>query len=110
MMNTKGNNKVPLHPKIMNPGSIEEQPLHSLPSNYSESLALDKYFSRKEINIKPTRRINAALSKISVPKIKKDKWWADFDELESMRSSSTSFYSWQEVQISQEQKEKMRSK
>ena len=94
----------------MNPGSVEEQPLHSLPSHYSELLALDKYFSRKEINIKPTKRINASLSKNSGPEIKKDKWWAGFDKLESMRSSSTSFYSGQEVQISQEQKEKMTSK
>ena len=77
----------------MNPGSVEEQPLHLLPSHYSELLALDKYFSRKEINIKPTKRINASLSKNSGPEIKKDKWWAGFDKLESMRSSSTSFYS-----------------
>ena len=110
MMNTKGNTKVPLHPKMMNPGPVEEQPLHSLPSHYSGSLASDKYFSQKEINTKPTKRINAALSKNSGPEIKKDKWGADFDELESMRSSTTSFYSGQEVQISKEQKEKIRSR
>lgn len=109
-MNTKGKPKVPLHPKTMNPGPVDDQPLHSLPSHYSGSLASDKYFSQKEVNTKPTKRINAALSKNTGPEIKKDKWGADFDELESMRSSSTSFYSGQEVQISKEQKDKIRSR
>ena len=110
MMNTKGNKKVPLHPKTMNPGPVEVDSLHSLPSHYTGSLASDKFFSQKEINSKPTKRINATLSKNTGPEIKKDKWGADFDELESMRSSSSSFYNAQEMQVSNEQKEKIRSR
>jgi len=87
------------------------QPVHSLPSNYSGSLASDRYFSQKEVNSKPTKRINAPLNKKSGPAIKKDKWGADFDELESMRSSSSSFHNTsQEVVVSNNQKERIRSR
>lgn len=103
--------KVPLHPKMMNPGPTPQQPVHSLPSHYSGMLASDKFFSQKEVNSKPTQRINATLSKKSGPEIKKDQWGADFDELESMRSSSSSFHTpSREVTISSEQKERIKSR
>ena len=104
--------KVPLHPKTMNPGPTDYQPVHSLPSNYNAALASDKFFSQKEINSKPTKRINATLAKRTGPEIKKDNYGADFEELESMRSSGTSFYNQDTPQkmISNEQKERIRSR
>ncbi|CAI2376509.1 unnamed protein product [Moneuplotes crassus] len=103
--------QVPLHPKVMNSGPKDYQPMHSLPSNYNASLASDKFFSQKEINSKPSKRINAALAKKSGPEVKQNKFGADFDELESMRSSSSSFYdNNQQVAISNEQKERIRSR
>lgn len=110
-MKTKGAKKVPLHPRPMNTGVVSTQSGHSLNSHYTGQLASDNYFSQKEINSKPTKRINASLSKKNGPSVKKDKWGADFDELESMRSSSSSFYNHTpEVNISQEQKEKIKSR
>ena len=102
-METKSRRKVPLHPNAMNSEVVPAQPLHSLPSHYSGALASDKFFSQKEVNSKPTKRINATLSKKNGPAIKKDKWGADFDELESMRSSTSSFYN-HEAAGAQEQK------
>lgn len=110
-MNTKGVKKVPLRPKAMNPGPIAEQPGHSLPSHYSGSLASDKFFSQKEVNSKPTKRINATLTKKTGPEVKKDKWGVDFDELESMRSSTSSFYNHNnESTVSNDQKDRIKSR
>jgi hypothetical protein len=105
-METKGRRKVPLHPNAMNSEVVPAQPMHSLPSHYSGALASDKFFSQKEVNSKPAKRINATLSKKTGPAIKKDKWGADFDELESMRSSTSSFYN-NEAALPQEQIKKI---
>lgn len=110
-MKPKLNTKRPLHPREMNPGPLVSAPQHSLPSNYTGSLASEKFFSQKEINSKPAKRINATLAKKTGPEIKKDQFGADFEELESMRSSTTSFNkSNNEIEISQEQKERIRSR
>ena len=95
---------------IKTSGPADYHPLHSLPSNYTGVLASDNYFSQKEINTKPTKRINAALAKRGGPEVKKDAFGADYDELESMRASTTSFEQGRQVEISDEQKERIRSR
>jgi hypothetical protein len=110
-MKPKLTTKRPLHPREMNPGTLESVPNHSLPSHYNGDLASNRFFSQKEINSKPAKRINATLAKKSGPEIKRDQFGADFDELESMRLSATSFNkSNNEIEISQEQKERIRSR
>lgn len=104
-------NKAPLHPRMMNSGPKDYRPSGDLQSNYNPSLPSNKYFTQKEINSKPTKRINAALAKKSGPAVKKDNYGADFDELESMRSSGSSFYTGEgQVVLSDSQKQKIQSK
>lgn len=104
--------KKPLAPKPINQQvAITSDSASTLGSHYNGFLASDKFFSQKEINSKPSKRINAQLSKNTGPEVRKDQWSHEELEVESMRSSTSSFYTpGKEVAISEAQKERIRSR